>query len=112
MKERNLCHEVGCKSSCCHDVELFLNREINAIFPEATQVTPSSYKRVTKSGVYYYVTAARYRIRIVGDCPNLTNENGCRIYDKKPQYCTRLRIDSENCIKAREHDRSKVGVMS
>lgn len=104
MKERNLCHEVGCRASCCHDVELFLERDISSVFPEAVQVTPGDYKRKKQPGTYYYITACRYKVRIVGNCSNLDKEGGCQIYDTKPQFCTRLKVDSENCIKARSYD--------
>lgn len=106
MVERNICNESGCKAFCCYSPEfppLKINKEkILEWFPDAVQ-TNSIELSVAKGerGVFYKSTGDKFIIKIIGYCPNMDENFGCKIYKNKPEPCENFLLGEEKCTARR-----------
>lgn len=108
MKERNLCNEAGCSASCCRDSYFsasYPESKVLGWFPEAKKVSKHDLNERLPQGVYYSKGLyGNSRVRIVGVCPNLGEDNNCQIYEDRPADCANLEIDSKACSDFRSRD--------
>jgi hypothetical protein len=100
MKERNLCTEAGCAAACCFGswfIGSYKEKTVLRYFPTAKKVSYKSFQNDLDPGVYYYKFLGAASIRIVGQCPNLGEENSCLIHDNLPPDCANLQVSSKGC---------------
>lgn len=84
---------------CCRDVyfsTVYSVREVFKYFPGAKEVKALS--KPTEDGVYYDNFLGFAAVRIVGHCPNLSENGNCLIYSWKPEDCWDMSIGSNNCV--------------
>lgn len=102
-RKENICHQLGCPAACCRDVLMVVTKdEINSCFPRAKQVRLSEMDELWSSeqyGVYWCwdPLSQGFAIRIVGECPNLTNDLSCGIYSYRPKACADTPVGSSYC---------------
>lgn len=61
----------------------------------------------TEPGVYYTYGNKGSYLNIIGDCPGLAEDGGCKFHDKKrPKGCTDTVLDTIICIGRRKEDKS------
>jgi len=102
MKERNLCEEASCNNAICcrgsYFAYIYPVKKVLEWFPQATKVNKKLDEQV---GIGVYYTTSLFglaKVRIVGPCPNLSQDDNCLIYDSRPADCEKLAIGSDNCV--------------
>lgn len=75
----------------------------NDYFHELQKMPEQTNGKPLEDGAYFYVSGGQYKVIIIGNCPNLNN-NECRTYPNHPPGCKKIRIDSNNCHQARNRD--------
>jgi len=110
MKDRNICAEAGCSAACCRNMMLkgVSETELNNTFPDAKKVAKEKLgigAVLMGGGVYYtdtgYMEKKPYEVQIVGQCPNLSENNECLVYDSRPSVCRNFVVGSPSCTKSR-----------
>ncbi len=107
MVERNPCREIGCPSSCCHDITFWIRttkEEFAQLFENSTEIEKSQFDEQTEKGIYFYQEQDRLKIKVIGPCPNLGDDFYCEIYPKRPIGCKGLLIESSRCSDSRIND--------
>ncbi len=105
MVERNLCAEVDCSSSCCHNVWFYMIENPKDYFQDPKRAPDKATDEPLEKGVYFSVSGGQYKIIIIGSCPNL-NDRNCSIYPNHPPGCKKIAINSMSCHQARKRDRT------
>ena len=106
----NECIKACCQASCCKDIFFLIpmtDKQILAAFPQAVKVKGYVYlSNNLPEGIYY----AHGYIRIVGVCPNLSDDFNCNLYynPARPNSCLRAGRYGNACVESRRRDSVKV----
>lgn len=106
MRERNICNETGCRALCCFGPKFpplkITKEQILTWFPEAVQTNSIELSiSANKRGVYFQPTGDKFIIKIIGYCPNLDENSGCKIYNNKPGPCEAFLFGGKGCSDVR-----------